>query len=83
MLTIDAQADGREPLPDALIVYKRAKVATVKRAIRRVGAELGLAGFSQYGFRHFKADQVKRLFRIPGDRGAGASVGRDHAPHLG
>lgn len=58
-------AAGREPLPDALIVYKRAKVATVKRAIRRAGNELGLVGFSQYGFRHFMADQVKRLFRIP------------------
>jgi integrase len=58
-------AAGRELLPDALIVYKRVKVATVKRAIRRIGAELGLVGFSQYGFRHFMADQVKKLFSIP------------------
>ena len=58
-------AAGREPRPDALIVYKRQRVATVKRAIRRISADLGLIGFSQYGFRHFMADQVKKLFRIP------------------
>jgi integrase len=56
---------GREPRPDALIVYKRRRVATVKRAIRRISADLGLIGFSQYGFRHFMADEVKKLFRIP------------------
>jgi integrase len=58
-------AAGREPQPDALIVYKRRRVATVKRAIRRISADLGFIGFSQYGLRHFMADQVKKLFRIP------------------
>jgi integrase len=58
-------AAGREPQPDALIVYKRRRVATVKRAIRRISADLGFVGFSQYGLRHFMADQVKKLFRIP------------------
>jgi hypothetical protein len=38
-------------------------VATVKRAFRRIGTELGLMGFSQYSLRHFMADQVKKLFR--------------------
>lgn len=60
----DVQA-GREPQPDALLVYKRRRVATVKRAIRRISADLGLIGFSQYGFRHFMADHVKKLFHVP------------------
>jgi integrase len=58
-----AQAEGREPPSSALITYKGKKVATVKRAIRRAGVELGLMGFSQYSFRHFMADQIKKLFR--------------------
>jgi hypothetical protein len=35
----------------------------VKRAIRRAGVDHGLIGFSQYSFRHFMADQIKKLFR--------------------
>jgi integrase len=58
-----ARAEGRVWLPTGLITYKGRKVATVKRAIRRAGADLGLVGFSQYSFRHFMADQVKKLFR--------------------
>jgi hypothetical protein len=38
-------------------------VATVKRGLRRIGTDLGLMGFSHYSFRHFMADQVKKLFR--------------------
>jgi hypothetical protein len=44
-------------------VSKGKRVATVKRAFRRTGAELGLMGFSQYSLRHFMADQAKKLFR--------------------
>ena len=44
-------------------MYKGKRVATVKRAFRRIGAELGLMGFSQYSLRHFMADQIKKLFR--------------------
>jgi hypothetical protein len=44
-------------------VYKGKRVATVKRAFRRIGAELELKGFSQYSLRHFMADQIKKLFR--------------------
>lgn len=39
------------------------RVATVKRAFRRIGTELGLMGFSQYTLRHFMAGQIKKLFR--------------------
>jgi integrase len=45
----------------ALITYKGKKVESVKRAIRRIGAEVGLEGFSQKSFRHFMSDQVKKL----------------------
>jgi hypothetical protein len=44
-------------------VYKGKRVATVKRAFRRIGTEFGLMGLSQYSLRHFMADQVKKLFR--------------------
>ncbi len=66
---LDAQRDakdvaaGIEPREEGLLVYKRKRVATVKRAFRRIGADLGIEGFSQYSFRHFMADQVKKLFR--------------------
>jgi hypothetical protein len=57
------EAAGK-PLPQpGLIVYKRKRVATVKRAFRRLGQDLKFAGFTQYSFRHFMADQVKKLFR--------------------
>ncbi len=54
---------SREPAPTelGLIVYKSKRVATVKRAFRRIGTELGLMGFSQYSFRHLMADQIKKL----------------------
>jgi hypothetical protein len=58
--------EGRAPADEALLVYHRARVAVVKRALRRVGHDLGLTGFSQGKFRHFMADQVKKLFlRVP------------------
>ena len=44
-------------------MYKGKRVATAKRAFRRIGTELELTGFSQYSLRHFMADQVKKLFR--------------------
>ncbi len=47
----------------ALLLYKGKRVKTTKRAWRRIGSELGLAGFSQKSFRHFMADQTKMLFR--------------------
>jgi integrase len=55
--------DNRTAPERGLIVYKGKRVATVKRAFRRIGAELGLTGFSQYSLRHFMADQAKKLFR--------------------
>jgi hypothetical protein len=58
-----ALAADRTPPELGLIVYKGKRVATVKRAFRRIGAELGLMGFSQYSLRHFMADQIKKLFR--------------------
>ena len=64
-----ALAEGRSPPELGLIVYKGKRVATVKRAFRRIGTELGLMGFSQYSLRHFMADQIKKLFR---------SVPREH-----
>lgn len=66
---LDAQRDARDiaagiqPREPGLLVYKRKRVTTVKRAFRRIGEELGIEGFSQYSFRHFMADQVKKLFR--------------------
>lgn len=59
------RAKGRTPREAGLIVWKRRRVKTVKRAFRRIGAELEIAGFTQKSFRHFMTDQVKRLFRIP------------------
>jgi hypothetical protein len=35
-------ARGNAPVDRGLLVYKRKRVATVKRAMRRIGAELGL-----------------------------------------
>ena len=58
-----ALAEDRTSPELGLIVYKGKRVATVKRAFRRIGAELGLMGFSQYSLRHFMADQTKKLFR--------------------
>jgi integrase len=58
-----ALAENRTPPQLGLIVYKGKRVATVKRAFRRIGTELGLIGFSQYSLRHFMADQIKKLFR--------------------
>ena len=57
-----AVADDRNPPELGLIVYKGKRVATVKRAFRRIGTELGLTGFSQYSLRHFMADQIKKLY---------------------
>ncbi len=56
-------AEGRAPREAGLLVYKRKRVACVKKAFRRIGADLGLVGFSQYSFRHFMADQIKKQFR--------------------
>jgi hypothetical protein len=58
-----AVAENRTAPDRGLIVRKGKRVATVKRAFRRTGAELGLMGFSQYSLRHFMADQAKKLFR--------------------
>lgn len=60
----EAKAAGELPKPDALLIYKRAKVGTVKQAFRRIGRDLGIPGFSQYSFRHFMADQAKKNFRL-------------------
>ena len=60
---VAALAEDRTPPELGLIVYKGKRVATVKRAFRRIGTELGLMGFSQYSLRHFMADQTKKLFR--------------------
>jgi hypothetical protein len=54
---------GRDPCPSALLVYKRKRVASTKKAWQRLGQELGLDGFTQRSFRYFMADQVKTLFR--------------------
>ena len=53
--------DEGEPKP--LLIYKRQRVGCVKQAFRRIGRDVGLDGFSQYGFRHFMADQTRKLFR--------------------
>jgi hypothetical protein len=58
-----AMAEERNPPELGLIVYKGKRVATVKRAFRRIGTELGLMGFSQYSLRHFMADQIRKLVR--------------------
>jgi integrase len=56
-------AAGRPPVESGLLIYKRRRVACVKKAFRRIGRDVGLTGFSQYAFRHFMADQTKKLFR--------------------
>ena len=58
------QAAGIPPRETGLLVYKRKRVATVKRAMRRIGGELALEGFTQKRFRHFMADQTRTLFRM-------------------
>ena len=54
-----ALAENRSPPELGLIVYKDKRVATMKRAFRRIGTELGLMGFSQYSLRHFMAEPNK------------------------
>ena len=54
---------GLEPVEPGLLIYKRKRVASVKRAIRKVGPKIGIEGFTQKTFRHFMTDQVKKLFR--------------------
>jgi hypothetical protein len=54
----------KSPKPDALLVYKRERVATTKQAWRRIGRNLGIEGFTQKSFRYFMAEQVKTQFRI-------------------
>jgi hypothetical protein len=63
--TAPISTKGSSPREDGLIVYKRKRVACVKQAFRRIGRDLELPGFSQYGFRHFMNNQVRQLFRIP------------------
>jgi integrase len=70
-----AVAARRTPPAGGLLVYQGRRVATVKRAFRRVGADLGLMGFSQYRLRHFMADQAKRLFPQPLARASLALAG--------
>src|SRR5215470_15007089 len=55
---------GKQPAEDGLLVYKRERVACVKRAFRRIGHELGIDGFSQKKFRPFMNDQVRKLFAM-------------------
>jgi integrase len=55
-----ARENGQER-PRALLTCKGQKVGSVKRAIRRIAADIGLDGFTQKSFRHFMADQVKKL----------------------
>ena len=38
---------GLTAKPEALLVYKRARVSNTKKAWRRIGASLGVEGFSQ------------------------------------
>jgi len=53
----------------SLLRYHGERVACVKRAFRRHGREHELQGFTQYSFRHFMADHVKKLFRnVPRER---------------
>ncbi len=59
-----AIAAGELPKSDALIVYKRARVRSVKKTFRRIGTELAIEGFSQKSFRHFMTDQAKKLFTL-------------------
>ncbi len=56
-------AEGRKPRDEGLLVYKRARVGSVKQAIRRIGRAVGIPGFTQKSFRYFMTDQVKRQFR--------------------
>ena len=55
---------GQASRERGLLVYKHKRVVTVKRAMRRIGTELGLEGFSQKRFRSFMADQTRTLFRM-------------------
>jgi hypothetical protein len=55
---------GREPRPEALLVYKRKRVTTTKKTWQRLGADLSIEGFTQKRFRDFMADQVKKNFRM-------------------
>jgi hypothetical protein len=55
---------GKQPVEDGLLVYQRERVACVKRAFRRGGRELGIAGFSQKKFRPFMNDQARKLFAM-------------------
>lgn len=48
-------AAGLRPKAPALLTYKRERVATTKKAWRRIGVDLGLDGFTQKSFRHFMA----------------------------
>lgn len=57
-------AQGKTLCERGLLIHKRKRVATVKRAMRRIGAELGIEGFSQKRFRSFMADQTRTLFRM-------------------
>ena len=58
------RARGIKVREGGLLVYKRKRVATVKQAMRRIGEEVGLEGFSQKRFRSFMADQTRTLFRM-------------------
>jgi hypothetical protein len=52
---LDREA-GKQPVESGLLVYKRLRVACVKRAYRRIGRELGIDDFSQKKFRPFMND---------------------------
>jgi hypothetical protein len=60
---LDREA-GKPPVETGLLVYKRERVACVKRAFRRIGRELGIEGFSQKKFRPFMNDQARKLFAM-------------------
>jgi hypothetical protein len=47
---------AKQPVESGLLVYKRLRVACVKRAYRRIGRELGIDDFSQKKFRPFMND---------------------------
>jgi len=60
---LDREA-GKPPVETGMLVYKRRRVACVKRAFRRIGRELGIEGFSQKKFRPFMNDQARKLFAM-------------------
>ena len=61
----DADRARGVPLRErGLLIYKRKRIATVKQAMRRIGHELELEGFTQKRFRSFMADQTRTLFRM-------------------